>query len=228
VLAIDYAWTHPDPGAIKRAGYKGVFRYLSHDASKDATVSEVKALHRAGLWVALVWEATANRAAQGVKAGRADVKDAEKMARALGYPKDCVIFYAVDFDAEPKVVTPYFHGIKADASYHVGAYGSLRIVDHLMTNRHVGYGWQTVAWSNGALSEYAHVFQRAKATYHIAGARGGWDEDVILKAFPVWSPKPSVAPKPPAPAHPTPAPENPDHDLLVAFQKWSHDKGLTP
>lgn len=221
MLAIDYSWTHPNPGAIKRAGYSGVLRYLSNDRTKNLTGDEVRALHRAGLWVAVVWEATSNRAAQGVKAGNVDRRKAERMAKALGYPKECPIFYAVDFDAEPRVVRPYFHGINEHNTHPVGGYGSLRVVDDLvMTSGIARYGWQTVAWSGGGMSEHAHIYQRAKATHVIQGVKGGFDEDVILKAFPVWAPAvPAPAPKPPA--------GNPDGDLVAAFHKWMSEKGLT-
>ena len=225
MLAIDYSWTHPDPGAIKRAGYSGVLRYLSPDKTKNATIAEVESLHRAGLWVGLVWEGAPSRAAHGELAGRADCRTAEKQASRLGYPEACPIFYAVDFDGTPLEVRPYFTGVTHRHTHPVGVYGSLRVVESLVKNGVVGYGWQTVAWSGGGLSPHAHLYQRARPTHPVTGAQGAYDEDVVMHPFPVWSP--AVKPHPTTTPTPTPAPDNPDHDLLVAFQKWSHEKGLT-
>lgn len=230
-LAIDYAWTHPDPAAIKRAGYSGVLRYFSHDSSKDITLAEVRRLHAAGLWVAVVFETTAARATAGKAAGIADRKEAEHRAGKLGYPRACPIFYAVDQDVRATQVEPYFHGIREGNLWHAGVYGGVHVVDAIQ-GAIVGYGWQTAAWSGANISREAHLYQRAKHTRPLAG--GGFDENAVLRPFPVWQPAGVKPPAPkPAPApHPSPAPApkpspGPDHDLLVAVEKWKQARGLT-
>lgn len=206
--AIDYAWQHPAPAAIKAGGYEGVARYISHSPDKDITVAEANALHAQGLNIWLVWETTANRAGQGGAAGTQDVRDAEAKATALGYPTNVPIFYAVDFDANPQMVMPYFAAVAKAAKRPVGVYGSLRVVEAVMKAGYAEYGWQTAAWSGGKLSQMAHVYQRVHPNGKIPGYTSGWDENVICRDFPVWTPKPAPAPKPPAPA-PAPAPTGP-------------------
>lgn len=194
VLVIDYAWQKPNPAAIKAAKVSGVIRYLSHDPSKDVTKAEVAALHKAGLSVRLVFETTATRATAGLLAGIADRREAEKRAAALGYPKNCPIFYAVDCDVDPAKVLPYFKGVHRSHSYPVGVYGSKRVIEGVWAAGLVQRCWQTEAWSGVAVSSKASLYQRVKPTVTIKGAKGGWDENVVLHPFPAWTP--TVAPKP--------------------------------
>jgi hypothetical protein len=187
-LYIDYAWTHPNAQAIYDAGYRGVMRYLSNDASKDLSVTEAKALHAAGLGIGLVWETTASRAKAGQAAGAADAKAANAKADALGFPKTCPIFYAVDYDAVVSDITPYFVGIKTVAGRPVGVYGSYYVVKAIMPT-YASYGWQTMAWSGGLKFTNAHLYQTLNHTWPIPGiANSAWDENVLLHSFPLWIP----------------------------------------
>lgn len=209
-LAIDYAWQHPAPDAIKADGYSAVLRYLSNDPTKDLSVAEAAALHAAGLSIGLVFETTATRAGSGSGAGYFDASAAERAATALGYPLSCPIFYAVDYDATPLEVFAYFTGISQVAHHPVGVYGSFRIVEAIMgyppdgRGKLASYGWQATAWSYDVeqqrvvVSQHAHLFQRLRRTLApLAGvADTAWDEDVILAPLPLWAPGAVAEPKP--------------------------------
>lgn len=176
-LAADYSFARPSVSALEHDD--GVLRYVSHDPGKNLTVQEAKELRAAGKWIALVWEDAANRAAQGHAAGVADATEANRQADALGYPKDAVIFYAVDFDATPGQVQPYFDGAKSvPGSRPVGAYGSSKITGIKLTS----YNWQTSAWSGGLVDGSANLYQRQKPTHPVPGC----DENVLLNPFPAW------------------------------------------
>lgn len=207
-LLIDYAWQHPDPKAIKDAGYTGVLRYFSTDPTKDLTAAEAKALHAAGLKVGVVWETTAKEAESSATQGAKDRAEAEKRAAALGIPKTVPLFYAVDEGTTVDKVDQYFQGVHHGATHPVGVYGSKTIVEGILAKGFATYAWQTSAWSGGLVSAKAHIYQRAHATHFIKGAKGGWDEDVLLKPVPLWGPKAAPTPAPaPAPApKPVPAP----------------------
>jgi hypothetical protein len=194
-LAADYSFAHPEPTAFKLAGYDVVLRYLSHTDDKNLTHPEAKALRRAGLSVGLVWETTADRALAGNPAGNQDRIDAEAMAAALGYPKTCVIFYAVDTDVSPDAVDEYFGNVAKGATHPVGVYGSLRVCEGMRAAGHVTYLWQTEAWSGTDVSKHAHIYQRVKATRILPK---GCDEDVLLKPLPLWAPH-DVQPVDPTP-----------------------------
>lgn len=103
MLVLDYSYKRPSPAAIKAAGYSGVIRYLSYEASKNLGHGERDALWREGLSIGLVWETTAGAPLQGYAKGRADAFEANRQAAAFGWPGDVVIIYAVDFDARQLV-----------------------------------------------------------------------------------------------------------------------------
>jgi peptidoglycan hydrolase-like protein with peptidoglycan-binding domain len=193
-LILDYSFARPDPATIKAAGYSAVMRYLSTSPGqqtnpKDISAPEVLKLHTAGLGIGLVWETTARRAGAGQAAGQADVAAAELLADRLGYPRVCPIFYAVDFDANPDAVAPYFTGIKAKARRPIGVYGSARVVEAIHTAG-VPYVWQACAWSNGAVSGINHLYQRISPT--VRSAIPNTDENVVMHEFPIWNGTPTV------------------------------------
>jgi hypothetical protein len=223
-LAVDYAWQHPAPQNIRQAGYHGALRYLSNDPTKNLTAHEAAALHAAGLWVAVVWETTAQRAGAGNSAGAADIASAEKQAAAIGYPRNCVIFYACDYDADPAKVMPYFNAVASHSKHAFGVYGSFRVVEAVKAKHPRMQVWQASAWSQTHVSKHANLYQRQRTTHKIGGAASGWDEDVVLAPVSAWQPgKPAPTPVPtPAPPHPA----NPDHVMWVAAQTWAKAKGL--
>jgi Peptidase family M23/Rv2525c-like, glycoside hydrolase-like domain len=136
-----------------------------------------------GLKLALVWETTAARAGADFEAGVA-AKAAEAQADALGYPADAVIFYAVDYETTPTVVTPYFTGINSVAKRPVGVYGGVKIIDGLVGTL-ANYGWQTIAWSAGKVSAKACLLQNV--------FKGDYDTSKVLGPFPAWN---KAAPEP--------------------------------
>lgn len=204
-LGCDFAWQHPDPAAIRSAGYEFVIRYLSNDPTKNLTPTERDALWAQGLGILLVWESYATRALGGPQAGIDDARAATAEAQTLGYPVDVPLFFACDTNATADQARPYFKGA-ASIRPSVGAYGGIAVVDTLLLDGTVRYGWQTCAWSNNRVSQTAHLYQRLRPTRPLAGS---FDEDVLLKPLPLWTaPSAVVAPPTPIPA-PTPQPVSP-------------------
>ena len=215
---IDFAWARPAPPAVKQCGYSFVIGYLSGGGSKDLTAAQIAAYRAAGLMVGLVWETTANRVTGGAAAGAADGAAAEAEADRVGYPRDAVIFFAVDFDAQPSdfsTIAAYAAAFNQATNRPVGIYGSFDVVEHFVTpgQQPVQYGWQTAAWSNGELSAKAHLYQRVGHVNWpiIPGISAlDFDEDVLCIPLPLMgaaAPAPKPVPGPaPAPA-PKPAPK---------------------
>lgn len=204
-LAVDYSFSRPAPSVIAHNGYVAVGRYLGGSASKDLTRGEAAALHTAGLGIWLVWEGVASRAKDGYGAGQADARAAQAAAAALGYPSECPLFFAVDFDAQPGDVRPYFQGVKSVVGARAGVYGGIRVTEGLRDL--IPYRWQTVAWSGGQVDPEAHLYQRAAMKRPIAGC----DENVICHPFPMWGGS-SPKPKPPA----KPKSRGPNIDVALA------------
>ena len=217
---VDYAWQKPSPAQIVAAGYTGVLRYLSFDASKNLSPAERDGLLAAGLAIGLVWETTATRAGQGYGAGQQDVQAAEAQANALGYPAGCPIFYAVDYDAAVSAVLPYFQGVVGLAHHPVGVYGSANIIEGVP----VPWKWQTLAWSYKRVSSQAHIYQNGGPTLP------GCGYDAVLKPIPLWTATSGlgglasgVVTIPGAPTFPTAPTAPPIQEDDMAF-KWYYVK----
>lgn len=160
MLGLDYSAGRPGGAAIKAAGYDFVIRYCGQPNNpKCATRAEVADLLAHGVAVALVFESYASRASEGFAAGVADAQAAVAHQAALGIPASRPIYYAVDYDADPTVVEPYFRGVASVAGPDA-AYGSYRVVQRLQADGLAGDVWQTVAWSRGQLLPSRDVFQR--------------------------------------------------------------------
>jgi murein DD-endopeptidase MepM/ murein hydrolase activator NlpD len=178
---MDYSGSRPSVQAIKDAGCVGVLRYVSPlpDTAKDITIDEVRRLLDGGLLIQLVFESYAGRSKEGGAAGRDDRRAAEDQASRIGYPKECPIYMAVDYDtSSPDEVAPYLLGASSLALRPSGVYGEASIIDYFVGRDGYDYGWQTSAWSKGAVSAKAHFLQ-----YEY---RSSWDLNRVLKPSPSW------------------------------------------
>ena len=145
---------------VKSAGIVAVGRYLgykNHTWSKTLTPDELQAIHTAGLSVVLIWESDPTFAGYFSYAkGEADAKSAVEEAAYLGAPKDTVIYFTVDFDAQASnmaAIADYFHGVREGiGQYLVGAYGSYSVMKALKSSAYPpDKYWQTYAWSGGQI-----------------------------------------------------------------------------
>jgi uncharacterized protein len=210
-LVIDYAWAHPDPAAIRAAGYIGVMRYVSHDPSKSITAPEATALHAQQLGFGIVFEDNAQRALSGFAGGVEDGKFANAAADAIGFPKDLPIMYAVDFAvtaAQLPTVLAYLQGA-ATTGRQAHGYGSLALTEYLEANG-IPDDWQTCAWSNNQVDPKAALYQRLTPT---TALKGSYDENVVLHPSNIlWFPDGAAVPA----SVPTSAtPGKKDLDMLI-------------
>ncbi len=160
---VDYAWWQVTPAQLKAMGFSGAMRYGVSGNTKSITADELANLRAAGFDVGLVYETVANRAAQGYQAGIQDATLANGFADRLGYPLDCTLWYAVDFDADPAQVQPYFNGVAQVILRQSAPYGGFKVIEGV---HYSGIGWQTAAWSGGQVSKRAGLLQNGfHATY---------------------------------------------------------------
>ena len=135
--------------AIGDGGIGLVLRYL-----KNLTVTEVAALHGAGLLVGLIFETGAERALLGAAAGEEDGVLALRQAQALGAPPSVGIYATVDDDvgaAQLAAVEAYFlaFGGCLRGKARLGAYGSglvLRTVKAELSWLAGASGWTGSGW----------------------------------------------------------------------------------
>lgn len=221
IPGVDYSAGRPGGAALAAAGQRYACRYLSHTASKNLTPAEAADLAAHDVSCVVVWETTANRAGSGRAAGIADATEALAQARACGMPPGRPIYFAVDWDANPSVVAPYFQGVLSVLGLaQTGGYGGYRVIKYLLDNRLISWAWQTVAWSAGRWDDRA-VLRQPGTTTHIAGV--SCDRDVATATdYGQWMPGRS------------PLTEVPDmdatqarqlaelHALLVPYAGWDY------
>ncbi len=167
---VDYAWASFSPATLRSMGFSGAMRYGVPNNTKSITPVECSNLRVAGFDIGLVWETVANRAAQGFPAGHLDAASANVFADSLGYPATCTLWYAVDFDASPLDVQPYFDGIGSISGRTYAPYGSFSVIEGV---HYPGIGWQTAAWSKGKVSKRAGLLQN--------GFHATYDSNLVLK-----------------------------------------------
>lgn len=184
-LVIDYAFTHPNPLAIKAAGAIGVVRYLSPDPTKNLTAVEIEALYAAGLDYAMVWESTAQAMLGGAAQGIKDGQRAAELAEMIGAPANQPIYYAADFDATTANIAAcaaYMLAAINSSDRPGGLYGDIVLIHGVhQLCPDVAYFWEPEAWNGQVVDSLACLYQRVRPTMTIA-PMGVWDEDVVLKA----------------------------------------------
>lgn len=176
----DFSWARPTAEEVKRVGH-GVIGYLSNGIpGKDMTKIEADHYRSHGLFVGLVWETAATRAAGGFAAGQHDARLAQAEAHKIGCPIHVPIFFACDFDADPAQVAAYYRGVVSILGSRSGCYGGIRVIEARLTP----WLWQTSAWSGNAISKRAHLYQRRQEVHRINGT----DENVVMRPIPLWAP----------------------------------------
>jgi Domain of unknown function (DUF1906) len=190
-IGFDFSYTKPPPGPMADAGYEFAIGYVSPNPAKNISAGLMAAYRDAGIGVGLVWESTAGRALAGRAAGKQDGRAAEEQANALGYPVDAVIFFAVDKNttrADRPAIREYAEAFSGATRRPVGIFGEADVLDHFVTpgKKPVQYGWQTVAWSQGRVSEKAHLFKRVgHPSRPVPGGMSPRSFDEVLEISPV-------------------------------------------
>lgn len=216
IAGVDFSGTRPDPGRVGALGLRFGISYLKPLTSSGPNEyewrrEEIGRWVAAGLGVLAVWETDGvSGPLGGAPYGQRDGMAAVSRAQAVGYPAGAPIFAAADFDvsdAQLPMVVSYFQGFHDATAAHGwpgGAYGSIKVVDACAAAG-IPYLWQTAGWSNGDLSQHAHLYQRSSPVWPVVP---GTDEDVLCRPLP-WvgggGGAPLSSPSPPAVA-PGPVP----------------------
>lgn len=175
---------------LAAAGMKFACRYLVpvQYAWKRLTRAEAEAITAAGMQVVSVFETTANRPAGGAAAGQVDGTEAFKETQLIDQPKGTTIYFAVDYDAQPKDYNAIEDYLRSAASkipgYEVGVYASFAVIEEMSRRGVSKHFWQTYAWSNGNRSARANIFQYKNGQTmenhtvdlnESSGSEGWWD-----------------------------------------------------
>lgn len=202
-LGIDYSWARPGGKAIHDAGYTFVARYLSNDTTgKNINADEAKDLLTNGLSIVLVWEQGAQNALNGHSQGVTDATSAVAQAKAIGFPDDKPIYFAVDFDeadtaAQNQALADYFDGVASVIGLaRVGLYSGYYPMSRLKAAGKVTWLWQTLAWSGGKVLDGIHLYQNGKTAF----GSGADIDEARQSDFGAWGAGSSVVVTPPVPS----------------------------
>ncbi|WP_253298020.1 DUF1906 domain-containing protein [Paenibacillus sp. MSJ-34] len=208
--------------ALAAAGMKFVCRYLVPErlAWKRLTRSEAEAISAVGMKVVSVFETTASRPAGGAAAGKVDGVEAYKEAKLIKQPPGTVIYFAVDYDAQPKDydnIESYLRAAAAEVhGYKVGVYGSYAVIEAMYKRKACTHFWQTYAWSRGKQSAYANIYQYKNDT-RLAGINLTLDLNESFGNEGWWDTKSTEVPKPSQPEEVKPKMKQEDAEKIIRF-----------
>lgn len=180
---VDYSYARPNLAGLVNAGKRFVVRYIGPgSSSKYITDDEKAAILRAGLELVLVYEDSAGFMVDSD--GQAAGRTAQQRLSALDM-EGAPVYFALDVDARGLNAQQWLQvqGFLNGASLvlgqgKTGVYGSYLAIERLVPG-FARYGWQTYAWSAGARSSKAALYQY-RNDVQLAG--GAVDLDVSLKA----------------------------------------------
>jgi len=182
--------------ALKAQGYDFAMRYYSHNASKNLSLGEARALSGAGLRIGVVWETSGTHAGFFSRAqGLADGAEAFRMAReTIGQPFGSAIYFAVDYDPTQAdidgPVSNYFTGVHAalyvanegQPSYRVGVYGSGLCCGALVERGIASLSWLSQSTAFAGSRQYAE--QKRYDLIQMLPARVPGDGGMIISIDP--------------------------------------------
>lgn len=184
---------------LRENGISFVGRYLVPETLwKALTAKEAADIRAAGLALMLCWELGGEDLRGGAIKGAEHGSRARQIAEAMGVPCGTIIYFAVDYNAQPgdyPAIEQYMLAAQTalGGRYVAGLYGHERIVEFLAQRGSVKRFWQCVAWSN-MFSPYATVRQyawqgdeRAKAIQQKIGVAVDLDSTETLAGM--WMPQ---------------------------------------
>jgi hypothetical protein len=151
--------------SLAASGSAFAARYLVPErfAWKRLTLAEAEAITKAGLQLVSVFETSAARAAGGAAAGAIDGSEAYNEAQMIGQPEGSAIYFAVDYDAQPRdydAIARYITAASRQLTrYKIGVYGSYAVIEEIARRGAADHYWQTYAWSKGKKSGHANIYQ---------------------------------------------------------------------
>jgi hypothetical protein len=177
-------------------GFDFALRYYSHNAAKNLSLGEARALSAAGLQLGVVWETAGTHPAYFTRAqGLADAAAAFRYAReVIGQPPGSAIYFAVDYNATQAdldgPVSNYFTGVRAglfaagegQIPYEVGVYGSGLCCATLVEREQASLSW--LSQSTGFLGSKAYASEQRYSLIQYGETRLKLDDGTVIAIDP--------------------------------------------
>lgn len=163
--------------ALKASGYEWVGRYVirpedTHLAGKALTKPEAQAISAAGLQIVSIYETNPTHAGYFTyEQGLADARNALDAGEVGGIAMLAPIYFTVDCDIAPEMVTRYFEAVNNRIGIRsmVGVYGSGAVCQALLDAGLVTYTWlaQSTGWAGyDAFKSKATIIQLSQQAIH--------------------------------------------------------------
>lgn len=146
-------------GALVRAGYTFVLRYINSSKAQPLTLGEAAHCSQQGLYIGSLFENgfPTSDAYFTTQQALSDVLDAANAVRVSRQPVKCPVYFAVDYDALATEVMDYFNVLHdsdfhANIGYPIGVYGSGDVCRALLEAGLVSYTYLAypLGWSGTA------------------------------------------------------------------------------
>lgn len=192
----DWAWAYGD-GLIKaqdvvNGGGSFVIRYLG--GSAILTPLERDDLHAQGIAILLVMEQEADMTEKGYARGVQAARAANTQADSLGYPGDCPIFYADDYnDPDPNQEADFMNGVYSVGGRPVGMYGGGNVLAVVKSQHPDLRTWRVETWYPAAYPD-PDVEQLANTRNPAMPGvvPDSYDTNLLYHPLPMWGPSGTI------------------------------------
>lgn len=181
-----YAGAGMDYGAVKRAGYSIVLRYLGSD-SRCLTAAERDRIYAAGLRLGFIGQrGQVDRPRGGYAAGREDGAFYEQWADRMGVPGRTPILCAIGDVGDPDGPGPkqgfplqsdlpaigqFLQGLWETISRPVGIYGPYWVLEHFRNDPRVFCYWQSAGGSGSGAGTAGRIFNQGDGSWRALSDR---------------------------------------------------------
>lgn len=192
----DWAWAYAD-GTISsqdvlNGGGAFVIRYLG--GSGSLTPTERDDLHSKGIAILLVMEQEADMSEKGYARGAQAAQVANAQADTLGYPADCPIFYADDYnDADPNQEADFLNGVYSVGGRRPGMYSGGNVLLTVKGQHPDLYTWRVETWYPDLFPEPDLEQLANTRTPAMPGVvPDSYDTNLLYHPLPMWGPSGTV------------------------------------
>lgn len=161
---VDYAWSTPDPVAMRNMGIEFACRYVGAGTpDKHLTREEALKLNAAGIDLIALCEGFPNDALNGMRMGVDHASWSILNLHDIGAPSGTIIYFSVDFDctsAQWPHVRDYLDGAASVIGFSkVGVYGSDDVMRWARNAGCASHFFRTYAWASQVPFIYADLEQ---------------------------------------------------------------------
>lgn len=172
---------------LKNNGYEVVGRYLTGGSFKELRKGEIERILAGGMKMFPIYQESLYDVSYFTQArAKQDIVKASNAARKFGIPKDTIIYFAVDFDAQDheiqNYILPYFKALSEnfDPEYKIGVYGTRNVCTQVCDQGYavtsfvsdMSYGY------SGNMGFKIPKNWNFDQFYEISRAESGWDFDL--------------------------------------------------